>query len=256
MLDDNDTAGIGHNSGAAALPYDLAKFQPLELRARDIGDAGAAWIKLPKVETEEQAQGGNDFLEQVKAIVKDTDAERRAQKKPHEDQGKAVDAAFKGLLDPLSKIADLVKPKLLAFTQEKARQEQAEKARLAEIARQEQEDAKRRLQQAQERGDVFGAAEAETAAKDAEKMAKAAAKPVKAQVKSASGGGRTMSVRKRHKVESIDNLNKAYSWFRDHERYGQAIRELFTRMAEAEANSAEGVKEIPGITFKIEESIA
>ncbi len=51
MLDDSKEAGIGHNSGAD-LPYDLTKFQPLELRAREIADAGAAWIKLDKIETE------------------------------------------------------------------------------------------------------------------------------------------------------------------------------------------------------------
>ena len=72
MLDDSKEAGIGHNSGAD-LPYDVTKFQPLELRAREIADAGADWIKLPKIETEEQAQKANDFLAQVKKIEKDAD---------------------------------------------------------------------------------------------------------------------------------------------------------------------------------------
>ena len=78
MLDDNptETAGIGHNSGGSDLPYDPAAFQPLELRAREIADAGAAWITLPKIETEEQAQKANDFLAQVRKIENDTDAER------------------------------------------------------------------------------------------------------------------------------------------------------------------------------------
>ena len=104
MLDDSKEAGIGHNSGAD-LPYDVTKFQPLELRAREIADAGADWIKLPKIETEEQAQKANDFLAQVKKIEKDTEAERKAQKAPHDARAKAVDAAFKLLLDPLGKIA-------------------------------------------------------------------------------------------------------------------------------------------------------
>ena len=85
MLDDSKEAGIGHNSGAD-LPYDVTKFQPLELRAREIADAGADWIKLPKIETEEQAQKANDFLAQVKKIEKDTEAERKAQKAPHESR--------------------------------------------------------------------------------------------------------------------------------------------------------------------------
>lgn len=102
---------------------------------------------------------------------------------------------------------------------------------------------------------MFGAAEAEAKAKDAEKMAKAAAKETKAQVKSATGGGRTMAVRVTHRA-TIDNPNKAFAWFRDHERYGQAMRELMVRMAEAERRSVDGVDEIPGITFTEERSIA
>ena len=111
----NPRATMGDNNPPADLPYDLEAFKPLELRAREIADAGADWIKLPNIETEEQAQKANDFLAQVKKIEKDTEAERRAQKAPHEARAKAVDAAFKLLLDPLGKIAGPVKTKLLAF---------------------------------------------------------------------------------------------------------------------------------------------
>ena len=256
MLDDNptETAGIGHNSGAD-LPYDPAAFQPLELRAREIADAGAAWITLPQIETEEQAQKANDFLAQVRKIEKDTDAERKAQKQPHADRGKAVDEAFNGLLEPLSKIAGQVKPKLLAFAEARAAGERAEKARLAEEARKAAEEAERLKAQAEARGDVFGQAEAEAAAKDAEKMAKAAAKETKTQIKSATGGGRTLAARTVWKAE-VENMNKAFSFFRDHPKYGPAVAELFVRMAEAERRSADGVNEIPGIDFREERTIA
>lgn len=255
MLDSTELAGIGHNH-PPALPYDLAKFQLLELRAREIADAGADWIKLPSVDSEEHAGKANDFLAQVKSIEKETEAERKKQKAPHDAAGKAVDAAFKGLLAPLGKIADGVKPKLLDFARRKAAEEAAEKARLADEARQKQEEAARLAAQAEERGDVFGQAAAEEAAKDAEKMAKAAAKETKTQVKSATGGGRTMAMRTTWKVDQITNMNQAFSFFRDHERYGTAVRELFTRMAEAERRAVDGVNEIPGITFKEVETIA
>ena len=254
MLDENTPAPMGHNSGGN-LPYDPEALQPLELRAREIADAGAAWIKLPKIETEEQAQKANDFLAQVKKIEKDTEAERKLQKKPHADAGAAVDKAFNGLLEPLSKIAGQVKPKLLAFAEAKAAEERAEKARLAEEARKAAEEAGRLKAQAEARGDVFGQAEAEAAAKDAEKMAKEAAKETKTQIKSATGGGRTLSARVTYRA-TIDNPNKAFAWFRDHERYGQALRDLMVRMAEAERRSVEGVDEIPGVTFTEERSIA
>ena len=256
MLDENTPAPMGHNSGGN-LPYDPAALQPLELRAREIADAGAAWIKLPKIETEEQAQKANDFLAQVKKIEKDTEAERKKQKAPHETAGKAVDAAFKGLLDPLSRISGPVKTKLVAFTDEKRRAEEAEKSRLAEDARRAAEEAERLKAQAEERGDVFGVAEAEAAAKEAAKMEKAAAKPVKTQIKSATGGARTMALRKAKRAR-IANINKAFAHFRDHENrsYGEALETLLIRMAEAEFRRADGPDEIPGIDPYIEETIA
>lgn len=256
MLDDSNPARPGHNSGDA-MPYDLAAFQPLELRAREIADAGAAWIKLPKIETEEQAQKANDFLAQVKKIEKDTEAERKAQKAPHETAGKAVDAAFKGLLDPLSKIAGPVKSKLVAFADEKRRAEEVEKARLAEEARKATEESERLKAQAEQRGDVFGQAEAEKAAKDAAKMAKDAAKPVKAQIKSATGGGRTMAVRTIKRAR-ITNINKAFAFFRDHadEGFLNALQTEITRMAEFELRRKDGPSEIPGIEVYEERNIA
>ncbi|UFM64208.1 hypothetical protein LOS78_01675 [Paracoccus sp. MA] len=255
MLDDSPQAGPGHNNPPPDLPFDLAAYQPLEQRAREIADAGADWIKLPKIENEEQAQKANDFLAQVRKVEKEAEAERKVQKAPHDARAKAVDVAFKRLTDPLSKIVGPVKAKLLAFAEAKAEAERLEKARRAEEARKAAEEAERLKAQAEERGDVFGQAEAEAAAKDAEKMARSAAKETKTQVKSATGGGRTMAVRTSY-VATIENMNKAFGWFRDHERYGQAMRELMVRMAEAERRSAEGVNEIPGVIFTEERSIA
>ena len=166
-----------------------------------------------------------------------------------------MDEAFNGLLAPLSLIANPVKVKLLAFAEAKAAEERAEKARLAEEARKAAEEAERLKAQAEARGDVFGQAEAEARAKEAAKMEKAAAKPVNTQIKSATGGGRTLSARVTYRA-TIDNLNKAFSFFRDHPKYGPAVTELFIRMAEAERRSAEGVNEIPGIKFREERNIA
>lgn len=261
MIDKTSEAGIGHNSGGG-IPYDISAFQPLELRAREIADAGAEWIKLPKIETEDQAQKANDFLGQVRKIEKDTEAERKAQKKPHADAGAAVDKAFKALIDPLSKISAPVKKKLLEFADAKAAEERAEKARLAEEARKAAEEAERMKEKAEASGDVFGQAEAEAAAKDAEKMAAGAAKETKTQAKSATGGGRTMAARTTWKARLDPDedrgraMNRAFSFFRAHEKYTHAVEELFIRMAEAERRSAEGVNEIPGIDFYPERTIA
>ncbi|MFV0411186.1 MAG: hypothetical protein ACK5LJ_16250, partial [Paracoccus sp. (in: a-proteobacteria)] len=143
-----------------------------------------------------------------------------------------------------------------------AAEERAEKARLAEEARKAGEEAERLKAQAEARGDVFGQAEAEAAAKDAEKMAKAAAKETKTQIKSATGGGKTMAARTVWKAKLDPKeyrgraMNKAFSFFRDNPKYGHAVEELFIRMAEAERRSVDGVNKIPGIHFYPERSIA
>lgn len=257
MLDDANMAGPGHNNPPSDLPYDLAAFQPLELRAREIADAGADWITLPKIETEEQAQKANDFLSQVKKIEKDTEAERKVQKAPHDARAKAVDSAFKLLLEPLGKIAAPVKQKLVAFADAKAEAERRAKAIQAEEARQQAEEAARKLAQAEARGDVFGQAEAEAKAKDAAKMAKAAAKPVQTQIKSATGGGRTMSARTIKRAR-IANINKAFGHFRDHPNpdYLASLESMLIRMAEAELRRADGPSDVPGFETYDERSIA
>ena len=104
---------------------------------------------------------------------------------------------------------------------------------------------------------MFGAAEAEAKAKEAEKMAKAAAKPVKTQIKSATGGSRTMAVRQIKRARIV-NINKGFAHFRDHPNrsYGEALETLLIRMAEAELRRADGPSEIPGFDPFIEETIA
>lgn len=249
---DDQMAGLGHNS---ALPYDPEVAEALEARVRELADAGGAWLDLGAVENDEQAGKLNDFLTQTRTCEKDIEAARKAAKKPHEDAGKAVDAKFKTMATPLGTLAAKLKAILTAFATEKQRKQDEERRLQQEEARRQQEEADRLRREAEARNDVIAQAQAEAAAKEAEKGAKAAQKPARAQIASATGGGRTMSIRTTHRAE-IENMNKAFSFFRDHPFFGPKLREVLQQMAEAERRAAEGVNEIPGVIFHEVRSVA
>lgn len=134
-------------------------------------------------------------------------------------------------------------------------EEEKRKAADREEARRQQEEADRLRREAEARNDVIAQAQAEVAAKEAAKAAKAAAKPVKVNVASATGGGRTMAMRTNYRAEA-ENMNRAFSFFRDHAEHGPKLQEFIERMAEAERRSKDGAKEIPGIIFHEERTAA
>lgn len=249
---DDLSASMGHNS---QLPYDPEVAEALEARVRDLADAGGAWLEQGPVDRDEQAGKLNDFMTQVRTCEKDIEAARKAAKKPHDDAAKAVDAKFKTLTVPLATLTAKLKAILSAFAAEKQRKLDEERRRQQEEARRQQEEADRLRREAEARNDVIAQAQAEEAAKEAAKAAKAAEKPVRAQIASATGGGRTMSSRVSHRAE-IESMNKAFSFFRDHEFWGPKLRETFQKMAEAERRDADGVNEIPGVTFHETRSVA
>nr|WP_111299397.1 hypothetical protein [Paracoccus saliphilus] len=251
-MDDQAVAGIGHNN---PLPYDAEAAAKLEGRVHELADAGGAWLDKGKVEDDEQAGKLNDFLTQARTCARDIEAARKEAKKPHDDAAKAVDVKFKTLAAPLEKLGLSLKSILTAFAAEKQRQLDEERRRQQEEARRKQEEADRLRREAEARNDVIAQAAAEEAAKAAEKEAKAAAKPARAQIASATGGGRTMATRTTYKAE-VENMNRAFSFFRDHAEHGPKIRALFEQLAEAERRSRDGAKEIPGITFQEIRSVA
>lgn len=252
MDDANPREHIGANNPP---PYDADVVAAHEKRLRELADAGGAWLDLGKIETEEQAGKLNDFITQARAAMKAIEDDRKAAKKPHLDAGAAVDGRFKTLTTPLDTLIGKLKRPLAAYLAEKQRAEDARKAAEREAARKAQEEADRLRREAEARNDVIAQAEGEKAAKAAEKAAKAAEKPARANVASATGGGRTMSSRTTYRAE-VENVNRAFSFFRDHQFWGPKLVETMQRMAEAERRDAEGVNEIPGVKFHEERSVA
>lgn len=249
---DDLSAGIGHNS---SLPYDPEVAERLEQRVRELADAGGAWLDQGKIEDDEQAGKLNDFITQTRKCEKEIEDARKAAKKPHDDAAKAVDSKFKTLATPLGTLSAKLKAILTEFATEKQRRLDEQKRLEREAARKAQEEADRLRREAEARNDVIAQAAAEEAAKEAAKAAKAAEKPVRAQIASATGGGRTMAQLVTYRAE-IENVNRAFGFFRDHPYFGPKLRETLQQMAEAERRAAEGVNEIPGVIFHEVRSVA
>ncbi|MDP1577513.1 MAG: hypothetical protein Q8L76_12240, partial [Cypionkella sp.] len=158
-------------------------------------------------------------------VTKRIDEARVSAKRPYDDRAKAVQAAFAPMLDEIDRCVTRLKPMQAAWLRiEQARLDagREEKRRAAEELRQQAEAAEL---MAKANNSIGGEIEAERLTKEADDMQKAADREVKAQAKSASGAGRTMSMRK-IKVAKINNQNAVYMFFRDRIEVADILQRL------------------------------
>ena len=93
---------------------------------------------ITAVETDEQETALDDLLDEFRKARKEADGERAAEKKPHDDAGKAVQAKWKPLLDRCDIATNEIKAKLTPYrtAKQRARDEAAAKIRAEAEARQ------------------------------------------------------------------------------------------------------------------------
>ena len=91
---------IGHNNP----PVD-----PLDAHDLAIRDLAELVSGMTAVETQEQADAVEAIAKQCRSQRQAADEARAAEKKPHDDAAKAVQAAWKPLLDRCDKAADAIK---------------------------------------------------------------------------------------------------------------------------------------------------
>lgn len=247
---DNERAVIGANNPP---PYDPDVLAQFEATAADFLRVTQQWLSLENIETEEHASQVTDQIDGLRGLWKKVDSARKDAKKPHDDAGKEVQAAFTPLLTKLQKAADALKPKLAAYASEKARREEEAKRKAEEEAHRQAEEAAKALREAEASGDIGAQVEAEEAAKAAEKAQKDAARKVDTGVKSASGAGRTMSLRKVKEVE-VTNINVLFMALRDEPELQETLHRIATRRVRA-AGYDEG-EPLPGIKVTVREVMA
>lgn len=249
MLDDK-TPGPGHNGPP---PYDALVLADLESTAAEFLRVTQQWQQIKTITDEETAGLVTDQIDGLRGLWKKVDAARKDAKKPHDDAGKAVQAAFTPLLTKLERAADALKPKLAAYASEKARREAEAKRKAEEEARRQAEEAEKARREAEAAGDISAQVEAEEAAKAAEKAQKEAARKVDTGVKSATGAGRTMSLRKIKEVE-ITNLNVLFMALRDDPEVAETLHRIATlRVRSAGYDDGEP---LPGIKVNVREVMA
>lgn len=244
MSDKTELPGIGHNQGP---PFDPAVFQQMEELAKGYGDVAGEWKAAAPIQDDEAEGKATDFLTGARGAYKAIEEARKVAKQPHLDAGKAVDDAFKPLLEVVKGSADAVKAKLNVWLTEKQRQQEAEAKAQREAA---EAEAKRLAAEAAAEQDALERARKQGELEAAEKAAAEAAKPAKTQARSATGAGRTVSQRTTYSAE-IKNLPLAMKHFAD----APEMLELVQRLANAEARRWKDEMKIPGVKLITEKTL-
>lgn len=239
-----------HNNPPEDLPYDAAILADLANDTAAHISASEAWLPV-EIDSEEQASRLADQINGLRQLFKRADDARKTAKKPWDDKGKEVQAAFAPILDRIEKAANLLKPKAAAWAKRKADEEAERKRREQDEARKAQEAARLAQIEAENSGSIDAAVAAEEAAKAAEKMAAEAARAQSTSIKSASGGGKTLSLRKR-RVCTIKAIGAAFLTFRE----DPEVAEVLVKLANRRANAAGFEGDIPGFNIEIVETLA
>lgn len=249
MLDEN-TAGIGHNKPPS---YDLEAFSAHKEKVDEFLGVTKQWLDLEAIKTPEHAEQVTDQIDGLRKLWTKIDNARKGEKKPHDVAGQEVQDAFNPLLKKVKTAGDKLKPKLATYASEKAAEAERAKAAQEAEAKRLADEAAEELRKAEESNDIGAQIEAEEKAAQAEESKKLAAKKVTTQVRSASGAGRTMSVRKVKEVE-ITNANLLFMAVRDDPVVQEALKTVATRIVRA-AGYDDGPA-LAGVKVNIRETVA
>lgn len=191
-------AVIGDNSPPAPTAIEAAR----ETLA-DINVEAEAWFDGADIENDAQADEVSRIIDNARKAKTRFEADRKVEKQPHLDAGKAVDDAWKPLTTAADRIVEVAKgvltPWLVAKDKEKREREAAERAKADAAAAE-----ARRLAEASDGS--LAAAKLRDAAIEESKIAQARAAAAERDKAGAKGAGmaRTVSLRTVHRAEVTD----------------------------------------------------
>jgi DNA repair exonuclease SbcCD ATPase subunit len=159
-----DRHGIGGNQPP---PHEAMGLQIEELFALVSGSTAAP------VASDEQEAGLDALLDDIRKARKQADSERAAEKRPHDDAAKAVQAKWKPLLDRCDDAADAIKQALTPYRQARQAAKEAEARKALEAAKQAEQEALAAFKQSDDLEERFAA---EERLKQAERLKQQAAK--------------------------------------------------------------------------------
>lgn len=219
---------LGHNNPPPS--------EAMSLHIEDLFQLVSDTTEGAEVTTDEQEAGLADLLKQVREASKDSEKMRKAEKEPHLEAGRAVDATWKPITDRCKAAADEIKVKLTPYRAAKqaAKDEAARKAR--EEAQAKEQAARAAIQDAES---LDGRFEAEATLKEAAALKTAANK-----IDRAPTGLRTF------KVVSVTDTRAALKWIMA--RDAEALDAFVTDYAERNART----RPMDGVTVTDEKRAA
>lgn len=224
----NDTAGTNLPEG---------KHQ-LDMRTDELVEAAEIWAQeRPEITDEEMASKCKDFIDQVRSCAKAIEDQRKEEKQPHIDAGKAIDKRWKALTARLDVIKAKLEPRMRAWLFKKDEEARAEKRRQEEEALKAAREAHAAQQEAAKTGGVDAQVEADQKLDEARALIDGAEKAPERGSVSGALGGKSMSLRGRWTFEIVDEIAIPCEWLTpDLTKIGQAVR-----------RKDDPVREIPGV---------
>lgn len=195
---------------------------------------------IGEAKNDEQEAALDDLLDEFRKARKAVDAERAAEKKPHDDAAKAVQAKWKPLLDRCDVAAPAIKKALTPYRTAK----QAAIDEAARIAREQAEAAHRAAQEAFKSDDLDDRLNAETQAAQAKAL----------QVQANKLDRKPTGLRTVWTAE-VTSFAMAYAHYKKNPDFMAEFHALIEKWASKDARSEATRRKIDGIVFH-EEKVA
>lgn len=242
-------AMIGHNSLANQQTADAAI--NLTHEAQELSRVVDAWVaKVPEIATEAEAQDARDLLAKLTARGKSAEDARKAEKQPHLDAAREVDARYEPIKTLLAACAAPIKRLLEGWLRKERERQAAEAAAARAEAERLAADA---AKAASAQRSIADTAAAQVATQRAEAAAAEArlAEAAKTQVASAVGGARAATLRRTWfaKLVSVPLACRRYGNHPD-------VIAVLEKLASADVRAAKGKISIPGFEVQYKESVA
>lgn len=236
-------ANTGHNS--------MLDLPNLMHEAQELAKVVDVWsAQVPEIETADQAGHARDLLAKLTARGKEAEDARKAEKQPHLEAARDVDARYEPLKALLSACAAPVKRLLEGWLRRERERQELEAAAARLEAQRLADEAAKAAEQAKS---VAASATAQVAMQRAEEAAASArkAESVKTQVASAVGGARAAALRRTWfaKLVSVPLACRRYGSHPD-------VVVVLERLASADVRAANGKISIPGFEVQYRESVA
>lgn len=227
-------------------------------RAEAIREEVAAvslWLKGEPIDSDDRAAGAADALAKLRKTLSETEATHKADKAPHFDACRQLDAAYKPLIAAVTEAKNRIQARIQDWiaVKERRRQEEAAAARAAAARAAEEAAAAARAAEAAAH-DIAAKMEAEVAAAEAVAAEKAAAKIETAKVSVSGRYTQRAVVVKKLRYAVLTDWRAAIKWARADDARGLALKAWLEQQASAALRH--GADAVPGFTVEEKESLS